>query len=74
MICFGETMIQQSSLSPSIIRESKFKVGSFHQNRNGSYEIVALKNPHATIRYQDGTQKVCNLAALRKIEANILCG
>jgi len=66
-------MIQQSSLSPSINKESKFQVGSFHQNRNGIYEIVALKNPYASIRYQDGTERVCNLAALRKIEANILC-
>ena len=65
-------MIKQSSITPSRHKESKFNVGSFHKNRKGSYEIVAINNPYARIRYQDGTDSMCNLSALRRIEANIL--
>ena len=65
-------MISQNCSTPPTNKKSKFQVGSIHQNREGLYEIVSLKNPYATIRYQDGREKVCNLAALQKIEANIL--
>lgn len=67
-----DTMIKQVSSTSKACKESKFQVGSVHQNRKGFYEILALKNPYATIRYKDGTETVCNLNALRKIEANIL--
>ena len=64
-------MIKFSSTSETQ-QESKFNVGSFHQNRKGSYEIVAIKHPYAKIKYQDGQEAVCNLSALRRIEANLL--
>ena len=65
-------MITQYSSASTSQKESKFQVGSVHVNRNGSYEIVAIKHPHAKIRYQDGKETVCNLSALRRIEANML--
>lgn len=65
-------MIKQSSSTPSQQKESKFNVGSFHQNRKGQYEIVAIKHPYAKIRYQDQSESVCNLSALQRIEANML--
>lgn len=65
-------MIKQSYSTPTIYNGSKFQVGSIHQNRKGFYEILSLKIPCTTIRYQDGTEVVCNLDALRRIEANIL--
>ena len=67
-------MIKQFSTTLPHQKESKFTVGSFHQNRKGLYEIVAINNPHAKIRYQDGTEAVCNLSALRRIAANLAAG
>jgi hypothetical protein len=75
MICIrwaGGTMIKQISSTHAAFERSKFHVGSTHQSRRGFYEILSLKYPYATIRYQDGTENMCNLAALQKIEANIL--
>lgn len=71
-MCTDGVMITEyySTLPPQ--QESKFQVGSVHVNRKGSYEILAINNPQAKIRYQDGTETVCNLSALRRIEANLL--
>ena len=71
-MCMDGLMIKEYTSTPSQLKESKFNVGSVHQNRKGVYEIVAVKNPYARIRYQDGSETVCNLSALQRIEANIL--
>lgn len=65
-------MIKERSTTPTPLKESKFGIGSFHQNRKGFYEIVTINYPHAKIRYQDGSETLCNLTALQRIEANIL--
>ena len=65
-------MIKQSFSTSTDHSEIKFNVGSTHQNRKGFYEIVAIRHPHAKIRYQDGSETVCNLTALKRIEANML--
>lgn len=70
--CFYGVMIKEYSSTQMPQTVSKFEVGSVHENRTGAYEIIAIKNPHVRIRYQDGTETVCNLSALRRIEANIL--
>jgi hypothetical protein len=65
-------MIKELSTTPTRLKESRFSIGSLHQNKKGFYEIVAINYPHAKIRYQDGSETLCNLTALQRIESNIL--
>jgi hypothetical protein len=49
-----------------------FTSGTFHQNRKGFYVVVAVNGARATIRYQDGTTTTSDIAALERIEMNLL--
>jgi hypothetical protein len=49
-----------------------FSVGTFHQNRNGYYEIIALNGSTASIRYKDGSQASSSVSVLKRIEENLL--